>query len=1029
MKKYRIISFAISLLLTCLDLQAQNPYIYHYTTFDGLPTNNINNVFQDSHKFIWFATDAGAVRYDGSTFFTFTKKEGLNTSKIIKIKEDSSGRIWIINWDGSLNLYFTDKIYNSKNAPFLDSLLPSEPFHDFFEDDDKTIYFYNVMYEIFALDSNNHVRKMEKVYEHLVENLRNRDGSKVTGRVNPLMAGSLSEFYLYNLYMIRKSAAGDYLLWSKLGFYKVKELFKDPVLLQVVYPAYIRASCAVDSIFHIIGYNGFILKYTDEKVSESIKLPFSINYTMSRQNALQVDEAGNYWIGTFDDGLYCLKEDTVLYQPPASPNVPLMRSGKILQHLDIQQVNGIIQDHEGNIWISSAIEGVYKISPYLNTHQHYDNKLFNNKGIQEMALGLWNAMWLSNGRAVYLLKADSMYTLGFEEKNTLFNVIYHLKSNKLILGEKYSLFYIINDPEPDRVTRKVNFSSVDTSVLYMSGITINEKEDKINCYNYFNFDIIDPDTLFGEYKSGYWQKDYNVGSRITYTYYNTEDELIINAKKNYILANDTCLPATELSCFDNRIITQHINLNSETELFNIENESIHLFHDHQFYNLTEAFATPSELNISSISYHEPVLYMANSSNVYICNNPLNIINNLPVNLILTDINFKNIHKILVLNDSLYIASDDGLTIIPEATINKIVSQKPIPYIQSILVNDKAVDLSEEGLTFKGRISLKFIFSSISYSSTPVIFSYKLEGADQEWSSGTGKIVTYQKLSFGKYIFKLKAGKPNAAWSEPIELQITIKPRFWQHPAFFVFIAVLSVVIIALFFRRREINRMKHQETDHQLILLEQKALQSMMNPHFIFNTLGSIQNYLLRNKPGEAGIYLSQFAKLIRLNINSLNTPLINLEEEADRLRIYLDLEKFRMENKFDYKIEFGEGVEEEDIIIPSMLIQPYVENSIWHGISPLDGKGEIRIFFSMHSADSLKIIIEDNGIGIKQSANYSSTSETHLHLSMEIIRKRLEIIGKKMRVVTSVEITEAFPDNPNPGTRVTLVVPVSYKT
>jgi LytS/YehU family sensor histidine kinase len=135
------------------------------------------------------------------------------------------------------------------------------------------------------------------------------------------------------------------------------------------------------------------------------------------------------------------------------------------------------------------------------------------------------------------------------------------------------------------------------------------------------------------------------------------------------------------------------------------------------------------------------------------------------------------------------------------------------------------------------------------------------------------------------------------------------------------------------------------------------------------------------------------------------------------------------MENKFDYKIEFGEGVEEEDIIIPSMLIQPYVENSIWHGISPLDGKGDIRILFSMHSADSLKIIIEDNGIGIKQSANYSSTSETHLHLSMEIIRKRLEIIGKKMRVVTSVEITEAFPGNPNPGTRVTLVVPVSYKT
>jgi sensor histidine kinase YesM len=214
-----------------------------------------------------------------------------------------------------------------------------------------------------------------------------------------------------------------------------------------------------------------------------------------------------------------------------------------------------------------------------------------------------------------------------------------------------------------------------------------------------------------------------------------------------------------------------------------------------------------------------------------------------------------------------------------------------------------------------------------------------------------------------------------------------------------------------------------------MVTLEQKALQSMMNPHFIFNTLGSIQNYLLQNKSSEAGLYLSQFARLIRLNINSINSNLINLEEEVNRLRIYLDLEKFRMENKFDYKIELDGRIEEDDLFIPSMLIQPYVENSIWHGISPLESKGMIRILFNMHSDHSIRITVEDNGIGMNQSAKYSSRGESHLHLSMEVIRKRLDIIGKKMQVETSLKISECFPGNENPGTKVELVVPFSYES
>ena len=199
-----------------------------------------------------------------------------------------------------------------------------------------------------------------------------------------------------------------------------------------------------------------------------------------------------------------------------------------------------------------------------------------------------------------------------------------------------------------------------------------------------------------------------------------------------------------------------------------------------------------------------------------------------------------------------------------------------------------------------------------------------------------------------------------------------------------------------------------------------------MNPHFIFNSLGSIQNYLLQQKSGEAGLYLSQFARLIRQNLNAINAASINLEEEIDRLKNYLDLEKLRMENKFDYNIEVDQDVEADEVQIPSMIIQPFVENAIWHGIAALENKGQINIKFRMQDEKSVIVIIEDNGIGMKRSAEYSITREKHLHLGMEMTRKRLDLLGKKFNVPTCIKFCENSPGSPNPGTRVVLVVPVS---
>lgn len=970
-------------------LNLQNPYIHHYTSFDGLPCNMIYDVFQDSQKFIWFATDAGAVRYDGSSFKTFTTKEGLNTSKITRIREDSSGRVWMFNRNGSLNYYLQNTLYNSSNAPFLDSLQPNEAFYDFFEDDDHTLYFYNIVYEIFSLDSLNNVKGYD-AYDDLTTSLQKSD--------------------LRPLYKIQKDSAGEYQLWNVDEIITFKELFTDPVRIYHGQGWLTRAFCNLNGYFYIVANGNKVCKYQDEHLVDSVQLPFKIGYSMSRANALLIDNSGLIWVGTFDKGVFCLSGNHVVH------------------HFDIHQANAIVEDHENNIWITSAKDGVYKISPYLNTHRHLEVNLFQNKGLVEMAEEANGGLWLTNGKTVYQYKNGLLSTLDFKTKNTSIDFLFQFKTGNLVIGEKYSRTYVLHDVKPGLTNENIVYEKLDWSSSYISGIAVNQKEDIFSTFNYFDFSLIDPDTLFGPYKNALYRmlEYYNVGSRINYLYYDLNDNLIINAKKNYILENDTFLQYEPLTSMNNRIITQHLNLNDSTELFNIENENIYLFSHNKFFDLISPVGPSSDLKIRHISYDEPILYLANLRNIYTCDNPLEVLENKPANIQLLDISFRNIHKILAFQDSLYIASDDGLTIIPEASIKDIITHNPTPYIQSILVNDKETDFSGKSLTLKGRCNLKFTFSSIDYSSTPVIYSYKLEGTDPNWSSGTGNIVAYQNLPFGEYVFKLRISKPNAAWSNPLNINITIRPWFWQHPVFIIFVITLILGSISLVIFRIARNKIIQRETDHQLILLEQKALQSMMNPHFIFNTLGSIQNYLLQNKSEEAGLYLSQFARLIRLNISSINSNMIDLEEEVNRLRIYLDLEQFRMENKFDYEIEFEEAVEEDDVYIPSMIIQPFVENSIWHGISALEGKGMIRISFAMHSPNALKVIVEDDGIGIVKSEQNIAKRSSHLHLSMEMIRKRLAIIGKKMGVETRMEISEASPGNPNPGTRVVLIIPFS---
>ena len=209
--------------------------------------------------------------------------------------------------------------------------------------------------------------------------------------------------------------------------------------------------------------------------------------------------------------------------------------------------------------------------------------------------------------------------------------------------------------------------------------------------------------------------------------------------------------------------------------------------------------------------------------------------------------------------------------------------------------------------------------------------------------------------------------------------------------------------------------------------VELKALRSQMNPHFVFNSLNSIQHYIFNSKSDEAVKYLNKFAKLMRVILNNSDKPTVAIEDDLEALKLYLELEQMRFEDKFDYRIEIEGNVDLDYDIMPPMLLQPYVENAILHGLTPKKEKGLLVIGIRMEG-QFIVCTITDNGIGRKKAAEIKRTmpGSKHKSMGMKITEERLRILNDISLSQHSVKITDLEDDEGKAaGTRVEIYVPI----
>jgi len=310
----------------------------------------------------------------------------------------------------------------------------------------------------------------------------------------------------------------------------------------------------------------------------------------------------------------------------------------------------------------------------------------------------------------------------------------------------------------------------------------------------------------------------------------------------------------------------------------------------------------------------------------------------------------------------------------------------------------------------------------------VQFAWMVEGYVNEWVvppvSGTSIIpANLNGLTPGKYIFRLKAKVGDEPWrAEEARLEIIIVPPLWQLWWFWagVIVVVSSIVYLIVKLRVRSVRRTERLKASYQkeLLELEAKALRAQMNPHFVFNSLNSIKALMQQNQNEKGVTYLTTFSKLIRTLFNNADKKEITLYDEIETCKFYLQLEAMRFDGKFSYIVE-TDSIDLKAIHVPALIVQPFIENAIWHGIIPR-GAGKVSLIVSKENGD-VQIIIDDDGIGREVSQqNKSASGIIHESKGVNLTQSRLKLDSLLQQRKAGIKIIDKKDENGKAaGTRV----------
>lgn len=687
----------------------------------------------------------------------------------------------------------------------------------------------------------------------------------------------------------------------------------------------------------------------------------------------QVNE--HYWIGTID-GVYIFDK----------------QFKKINTFLKNESISSITKDHENNIWIGTLNNGIFIIPGiYIQT---YDTHFGNNRIIDIKAI---------NNSDLYVLNdAKKLYKYDFSKKKFLFLKTLDKKVKNLVYNPIRKGFYLSGSNYfYDIKKKKVVFTPIDN---IKAGNKLSDTSYLISntahayVYNYTNNSVT----------SLKKKRSYNnaICLQTNHPYISYSDGLFYYPNKEEIEITHDGKPLLV-----NTALTSH-NKNGvwacdiQGKLYKIDHGKAFRVHDFK-------------KNIKKIIHKDSMLFLATDKGLityHIKNKTENYINKLDglASNIVTGME--------VIEDSLYVATLEGLSklgvnynyknkVRPEVSITALaVNGKPLPIQKNYSLtsdeNNIVINLSTYALRSQQQFKLY----------------YKMAGIDEKWVETSGNSIQFIALKSGNYHLEIKAVNEDNYESKNIKkIHFNIAYPYYQKWWFYVIIFTLSSALVLFVFS----NILKNKTLEKQLANSTITTIKAQMNPHFMFNAMNTIQSLILKENKEQAYKYLTKLAFIVRENLNMSDKPFIAIEDELKLLTTYLELEKLRFKKDFEYHITIDESLKE--LLIPSMIIQPFVENAIKHGL--LHKKGLKKIVLSFKKEKHLICTIKDNGIGRKASQiiNKERGVNSHESFSTSSIQKRFDILKKYYKLSLGFWYKDLYEDSHPTGTLVTINIPYTH--
>ncbi|MCX7743523.1 MAG: histidine kinase [Flavobacteriales bacterium] len=697
-------------------------------------------------------------------------------------------------------------------------------------------------------------------------------------------------------------------------------------------------------------------------------------------------------------------------------------------------ITDVEKDREGNYWFSTLGNGLilvpfpeaieYKLK-YSALNSRPD-KLYSDENGNVFVMGVGQVYYIDgkSGKIIYSHEMPSK-----KECQTVF----YDKDNKRLLFESGGL-YAWNTKKPFNKPKYIGRGNIKTMFQSKLGIFFRG-------WNYFGLLVPVRDV---EKIQQHWLADYlKPGEKIAGGY---EEFIFTHLKRENLNARFICfndsLETLYLAFSDELIkLTKHgilpvlidktnvviTAMDFDTDgslIFSIKQKGIFKLNKHQKPELISNSPLITNSVVHKIIPHYDNYWLLTPNQIIKLNRNTHVLSEISSKDGLGNYEFRDI---ALHDDKLYIATNASIISLP---LNIETEQKVAPLMNyfGVMHNGQPIDVLKHGVFPYKNNELNIQMEATNFRNRGNFF-YKsfLKGYDPKevFIPATTPSLTYRLLPPGDYELSIYAENSDGYKSNIFRYNFTIQAPFWQR-WWFYFTLIILVAIIAYIIgyyyvsnvRRR--NRLETQALESRLT-----SIKAQMNPHFIFNALGSIQYLVLRGEIKNANTYLGKFSKLMRQVLEMSELPAIHLSDEIQILELYLDLEKLRIGDNFSYDIKIGEGIRKETTLIPPLLLQPYVENAIRHGLLHKLGDKILSMeFIKNETTNTLQCIIKDNGIGMEASAQINQKSSTHKSFSSKANQARLQLYNERYPGYFSIE----YSNIKTGGTEVTIYIPLDFK-